>query len=63
MKVGIVVERIVGLRNLAELALAAPPIDSPGWYGHRWMDGDGGAWQEIDLTRLARDPDFLQVGQ
>lgn len=63
LKVGIVVERVLGLRNLAELAAVTPPVDSPGWYSHRWMDAEGGAWQEIDLTRLARDPVFLQVGQ
>ena len=51
-----------GLRNLAELAPASPPTDAPTWYGQRWMDADGGAWQEIDLARLAHDPAFLQVG-
>ena len=51
-----------GLRNLAELAPAAPPPDAPEWYAQRWMDGDGNAWQEIDLAMLARDPAFLQVG-
>ena len=63
LKVGIVVEEVLGLRNLAELAPAAPPVDAPAWYSHRWMDADGGAWQEIDLSRLARDSGFLQVGQ
>lgn len=62
LKAGIVVERVLGLRNLAELAPASPPADPPAWYGQRWMDADGGAWQEIDLTRLARDPAFLRVG-
>lgn len=59
---GIVVQRVLGLRNLAELAPAAPPADAPAWYAQRWMDADGQAWQEIDLARLARDPAFLQVG-
>ena len=34
----------------------------PPWFAQRWMDGDGNAWQEIDLSRLAHDPAFLQVG-
>ena len=38
------------LRNVAELAPAAPPQDAPAWYAQRWMDGDGNAWQEIDLA-------------
>lgn len=59
---GVVVTRVMGLRNVAELAPAAPPEGAPAWYAQRWMDGDGNAWQEIDLAVLARDPSFLQVG-
>lgn len=59
---GLMVTRVLGLRNVSELAPAAPPQAAPGWYGQRWMDGDGHAWQEIDLAVLARDPAFLQVG-
>jgi twitching motility protein PilI len=61
-KAGLVVQRVVGLRNLAEFAPAAPPATAPAWYGQRWMDAEGGTWQEIDLARLAQDPAFLQVG-
>jgi twitching motility protein PilI len=59
---GLVVGRVLGLRNLAELAPAAPPADAPGWFAQRWMDGDGNAWQELDLAALAREPAFLQAG-
>jgi twitching motility protein PilI len=62
MNAGLVVTRVLGLRNVAELAPAAPPLDVPAWYAQRWMDGDGNAWQEIDLAVLAKDPAFLQVG-
>ena len=62
LRAGIVVSRVMGLRNLVELAAALPPADAPGWYGRRWIDADGAAWQEVDLTGLARDPEFLQVG-
>ena len=62
LNAGIVVHRVLGLRNVAELAPASPPQDAPAWYAQRWMDGDGNAWQEIDLARLAVDPAFLQVG-
>jgi twitching motility protein PilI len=62
LKAGIVVGRVLGLRNLAELAPASPPTDVPEWYGQRWMDAEGSAWQEIDLARLAQDPGFLRVG-
>jgi twitching motility protein PilI len=62
LRAGIVVQRVLGLRNLAELAPASPPTDAPAWYGQRWMDAEGGAWQEIDLARLALDAGFLHVG-
>ena len=62
LNAGIVVTRVLGLRNLAELAPAAPPADAPAWYAQRWIDADGNAWQEIDLSKLARDAAFLQVG-
>ena len=62
LNAGVVVQRVLGLRNLSELAPAAPPQEAPAWFAERWMDADGNAWQEIDLARLAHDPAFLQVG-
>ena len=62
LRVGIMVPRVLGLRNLAELAPGGPPAASRPWYGQRWIDASGGEWQEIDLVLLAQDPDFLQVG-
>lgn len=61
LNAGIVVDRVAGLRNLAELT-ALPSIDgAPEWHAQRWADAEGNAWQEIDLGALARDPAFLQV--
>jgi twitching motility protein PilI len=62
LRTGVVVPRVLGLRNLAELAPALAPADAPAWFGQRWIDADGAAWQEIDLSGLARDPGFLRVG-
>jgi twitching motility protein PilI len=62
LNAGIVVQRVLGLRNLAELAPSGAMSDAPPWYAQRWMDADGQAWQEIDLSRLARDTAFLQIG-
>ncbi len=62
LNAGIVVERVLGLRNLAELAPSGTASGAPAWYAQRWMDADGRTWQEIDLARLARDPAFLQIG-
>ena len=62
MNVGVVVQGVLGLRNVAELAPAPSVTDAPAWYGQRWTDPDGGTWQEFDLARLAADPVFLRVG-
>ena len=59
---GLVVHRVLGLRNLAELSRSEAPEGAPDWYGARWAEANGGVWQEIDLARLAQDPAFLQVG-
>lgn len=59
---GIVVQRVLGLRNLAQLRPAHVDTQAPAWHVQRWLDADDGSWQEIDLGKLARDPAFLQVG-
>lgn len=63
LRAGVVVAGVLGLRNLAELEPAPPEANAPDWYGQRWTDADGGAWQEIDLARLAAAPSFLNVGR
>jgi twitching motility protein PilI len=62
LRAGLLVHRVLGLRNLAELSQGDPPAGSADWYGARWREPNGSTWQEIDLARLARDPAFLQVG-
>ena len=62
LRAGLVVHRVLGLRNLAELTANDPVEGAPAWSGLRWTDRGGGVWQEIDLAKLAQDPGFLQVG-
>lgn len=62
MNVGVVVQGVLGLRNIAELSPAPSATDAPAWYGQRWNDADGGTWQEFDLAQLAADPVFLRIG-
>jgi len=59
---GMIVHRVLGLRNLAELERNEAPARAPAWYGARWAETNGDVWQEVDLARLAQDPAFLQVG-
>ena len=62
LRAGLVVNRVMGLRNLAELSESPSPAGAPAWYGSRWSEPDGTTWQEIDLALLAQDAAFLQVG-
>jgi len=62
LRAGLVVSRVLGLRNLAELTRGDGGVDAPAWHGSTWTDRSGSSWQEIDLALLARDPAFLQVG-
>jgi twitching motility protein PilI len=62
LRAGVVVQNVLGLRNISELSPASPVPDAPRWYGQRWADDDGGQWQEIDVAELAEDAKFLHVG-
>src|SRR5450432_4170476 len=42
LRAGLVVHRVLGLRNLAELSRGDTAPDSPAWYGARWTDREGG---------------------
>ncbi len=59
---GIVVERVLGLRNLAQFSPQAGDATAPSWQVAAWRNADGVVFREIDLAMLARDQAFLQVG-
>ena len=62
LRAAIVVQRVLGLRNITELAPVPVHGETRPWYGQCWIDASGANWQEIDLARLAQDPAFLQAG-
>jgi twitching motility protein PilI len=59
---GIVVERVLGLRNLAQFTPRPGDGAAPAWQVACWQDAEARTWQEIDLALLAQDPAFLNVG-
>ena len=61
-KAGIVVQAVLGLRNLAEFTSVPREANAPAWHGERWVDPSGGTWQEIELGKLVVDSAFLRVG-
>jgi twitching motility protein PilI len=61
MRAGLVVNRVLGLRNLGDYA----PVDggsARAWASRTWRDKTDMEWRELDLPRLVQDQQFLQVG-
>ncbi len=59
---GLLVSRMLGLRNPEQFTPAARPQDAPPWVGGAFTDPSGTQWLELDLPALAREQRFLEVG-
>ena len=58
----ILVDALAGLRSPESFTGAqAPSADAPAYFGNRFTDADGQAWQEINLQTLAQLPSFLNI--
>jgi twitching motility protein PilI len=60
---GLLVSRVMGLRNLDEMTLLEEPAQSeaPGVRPRRYVDRDQQAWQQLDLATLLQDSRFLHI--
>ncbi len=59
---GLLVSRMLGLRNPEQFAAAPRPADAQPWAGGAYTDAGGTRWLELDLPALVREPRFLEVG-
>ena len=59
---GIMVSRMLGLRNPEQFNAATRPANAPDWVGAAYTDAGGTRWLELDLPVLAREQRFLEVG-
>lgn len=59
---GLVVSRMLGLRNPEQFNAAAKPANAPPWVANAFTDAGGTRWLELDLPALAREQRFLEVG-
>jgi len=59
---GLLVSRMLGLRNPENFTAAERPADAPPWLGAVVRDASGTTWHELDLARLAKERRFLEVG-
>jgi len=59
----LLIDRLAGLRNqqaFSDFSEKSP--DAPVFFGHRYVDQNGQAWQEINLQLLAQQAHFLTIG-
>lgn len=59
---GLLVSRMLGLRNPEHFTAAERPAEANPWVGAVFKDASGATWQELDLARLAKERRFLEVG-
>jgi twitching motility protein PilI len=60
---GLLVSRVLGLRNVADMeprTSAEPSIAS--WSTQHYLDSESQVWNELDLSLVVQDPQFLHVG-
>jgi twitching motility protein PilI len=61
---GLLVSRVLGLRNIAGMTLknSAPDADTPPWLARHHVDQEAQDWTELDLSLITQDSRFLHVG-
>ena len=59
---GLLVNRVLGLRNVAEMEKSMAGEGAAQWSSHRYVDRESQEWIELDLSLVVQDPQFLHVG-
>jgi twitching motility protein PilI len=61
---GLLVSRVMGLRNIAEMRPQsdASPAEGGPWAAQRFIDNESQVWTELNLSLVVQDPQFLHVG-
>ena len=59
---GLLVSRMLGLRNPEQFTALPRPADAPAWVGGAFSDAGGARWLELNLPALAGEQRFLEVG-
>jgi twitching motility protein PilI len=61
VNVGLLAQKVVGLRNAQEFTALADPVDRP-WISGIVQDHESRQYLEIDMAKLIRDPAFMDIG-
>jgi twitching motility protein PilI len=60
---GLLVSRVMGLRNMADMEpQPAPDSNAAAWSVRRYIDRESQVWTELNLSLMVQDPQFLHVG-
>jgi twitching motility protein PilI len=59
---GLLVSRMLGLRNPEQFTAVQRPADAPPWVAGVYTDAGATRWLELDLPALVREQRFLEVG-
>jgi twitching motility protein PilI len=60
---GILVSRVLGLRNVDDMRLHENETDAAAtWSPRQYVDRDAQVWTELDLSMIVQDAQFLHVG-
>jgi twitching motility protein PilI len=60
---GLLVSRVMGLRNMADMEpQPAPDSSAAAWSVRRYIDRESQVWTELNLSLMVQDPQFLHVG-
>ena len=59
---GLLVSRMLGLRNPEQFTPAGRPANAAPWVANSFTDAGGTRWLELDLPALVKEPRFLEVG-
>jgi len=59
---GLVVSRMLGLRNPEQMRFAEVGGDLSPWVAAEYLDEDGQRWQELNMLALTEHAQFLNVG-
>lgn len=57
----LLVTRLAGLRNLADLEPAEQGVQRVPWTRAAWRDREGRLWRELDAAGLLAHPEFMEV--
>jgi len=58
----LLIDSLSGLRHVGAFSSSEPPPEgAPPYFGNRYVDADGGRWQEINLQQLSQMSEFLSI--